>query len=439
MIPYLEALALLLDEASPTLEVEEVTLEAARDRVVARAVTSPMDQPPFPNSAMDGFAMATGGRELPPGSVWRVAGRLAAGDRPVEGADAAASADRAGDGAGEEAGPPPPAWEIMTGAPVPSGLDTVIPVEQVEAVPGAGGETKEIRVPGPVAPGLNIRPAGKDFREGDPVVSAGRRVGPVELMALAALGIDPVPVLERPRTAVFCTGPELVDDPRAPLEPGRIRNSNGPFLAAALEGMGASVVASRTLEDREGPFLEEVRLAQESGVHLILSTGAVSMGRHDFVPAALERLGARILFHRAAIRPGKPILAAVLPDGTAYLGLPGNPISAAVGLRFFAHPFLLALEGREPEAPWRMPLLNAGRKPAALRAFFKARVEVGPEGTPRVRVLEGQQSFRIRPLLDANAWVVLPEGLDEVPAGAVADVHPLLHPSPWTSALSEAP
>ena len=432
MIPYGEALELLLD-AVPSLDVEEVSLDRAPGRVTARPLVSPMTQPPFPNSAMDGYALATGGKELPPGSLWRVAGRVAAGDRPVKSPDPGDAAKGPQDSPGDDDGgdEPLPAWEIMTGAPVPPGLDTVIPVEQVEVTAGTEADPEVIRIPGPVAPGLNIRPAGKDFEEGDPVLDAGRRIGPVELMGLAALGVDPVPVLQIPRAAVLCTGPELLDDPGRPLAPGQIRNSNGPFLQTALEALGVSVLASRTLEDREAPFIQEVERALEEGAHLIVSTGAVSMGRHDFVPRALERLGARILFHRAAVRPGKPVLGAVLPGGAISVGLPGNPISTAAGLRFFVHPLLRRMRGQDPERPWRMPLRNEFRKPAALRAFFKARVEVDGEGVPGVRVLEGQQSFRIRPLLESNAWAVLPEGVEEVPAGAMVDVHPLIHTSGW--------
>jgi len=416
VIPYPEALRLLLD-AAPTLEKENVPLRSASGRFVADQISSPMDQPPFENSAMDGFALRTGGAEVPPGSLWEVAGSVAAGDRPS---------------AGRTKGPAR-AWEIMTGAAVPEGLDTVVPVEQVEIVAVEGDRPTEIRIPGPVAPGLNIRPAGKDFRMGDPVLDPATRIGPVEVMALAALGIAEVPVFEIPLAAVLCTGPELLDDPGAALLPGQIRNSNGPFLFEVLSALGARVLKTRTLGDEVGPFVEEVEGALAAGAHVVVSTGAVSMGRHDFVPAALDRLGARVLFHRTAIRPGKPLLAAVLPGGAVFVGLPGNPISSAVGLRFFLQPLLRAMLGQKPERPWRMPLLAPAGKPAALRAFFKAGVELDETGAPGVRVLEGQQSFRIAPLLAANAWVVLPEGGAEVPAGTIVDVHGLLDSLPWVS------
>jgi molybdopterin molybdotransferase len=415
MISYPEALELILAEARP-MGTEEVRLDEAEGRFLAAPVNAPGALPPFPNSAMDGFALATGGETFPPGSVWKVAGSVAAGDRPVEEAPT-----------GER-----PAFEIMTGAPVPPGLDTVVPIEEVEIPASEGGRPTEIRIEKEVGPGLNIRLAGKDFQEGDPALGPGRRIGPVEVMGLAALGIPTVTVFRAPRALVLSTGPELVSDPKAKLAPGQIRNSNGPFLSAALADQGTRVLKVRTLGDDPGPFLQEVEGALTQGVDLVISTGAVSMGRHDFVPRALERLGARRLFHKAAVRPGKPILAAVLPGGAHFFGLPGNPISAAVGLRFFVVPLLRKLRSQEPERPWPMPLLEEVATPPALRAFFKARVEVGGDGAPGVRVLEGQQSFRIRPLLDANAWAVFPEGEGEHRAGTLVDVHPLLEGASWT-------
>jgi molybdopterin molybdotransferase len=415
MISYPEALTLILAEARP-LEAEVVPLNQADGRFLAQPMTAPGPVPPFPNSAMDGFALATGGETLPPGSVWKVAGSLAAGDRPVDQAPSGGSS----------------AFEIMTGAPVPPGLDTVIPVEEVEVIDSDGARPTEIRIPGEVVRGLNIRPAGKDFQEGDPALEAGRRIGPVEVMALAALGIPKVPVFRAPRALVLSTGPELVSDPQTELAPGEIRNSNGPFLSRAVTRQGVQVLKVRTLGDDPAPFLQEVEGVLTQGVDLVISTGAVSMGRHDFVPRALNRLGARLLFHKAAIRPGKPILAAVLPGGAHFFGLPGNPISATVGFRFFVYPLLRKLRGKEEERPWTMPLLGEATSPPALRTFYKARVEVGDEGTPGVRVLEGQQSFRIQPLLQANAWAVFPQGEGRHPPGTLVDVHPLLDGSAWT-------
>lgn len=406
MIAYSDALGLIRAEASPVAE-ETVPAARARGRFVARALLSPSALPPFRNSAMDGFAMRTGGRRMESDSRWRIAGEVAAGDSP--------SSPGALDGR---------AWEIMTGAPVPEGLDTVVPVERTERVQEEEGTF--IRVLDPLEPGSNIRPAGKDFAEGDPVLQVGDRVGPAQVMALAALGIGEVTVFRRPRALVLSTGEELVDDPAIALRPGAIRNSNGPFLAAALEGAGVEVVGRETLGDDPKVFVRLLQAAVDDGLELVVSTGAVSMGRYDFVPRALEEVGARVLFHRAAIRPGKPILAAVLPGGTLFFGLPGNPMSAAAGLRFFVHPALRRLTGRGTERAVRLPLRSAVAKRPELRYFTRARIHVGDEGPPEVEVLAGQQSFRIAPFLSADGWAVLPEGMDEVEAGQRIQVFGLL-------------
>lgn len=404
MIRYEEAVELIRSRAR-ALEVEELDPGRAMGRFLARRVESPVALPPFANSAMDGFALDAGGGELPAGTLRRVAGRIAAGDAPVA-------------TSGEER-----AWEIMTGAPVPEGLDAVVPVEKVEQVEeGEGDGPRSIRLTTSLAAGANVRPSGADFAPGDPVLEPGDRIDPAQLMALAALGIESVGVFRRPRAAAFPTGAELVDDPARELEPGMIRNSNGPFLTRALERAGAEVIRCRTLSDEPGPFIREVGGALDEGADLVISTGAVSMGRHDFVPRALEEMGAEILFHRAAIRPGKPVLVAALPGGALHFGLPGNPISAAVGVRFFVQPFLRALTGRGRERPWRMPLASAASKRPELRYFTRAVVRSEGDGVPEVEVLPAQQSFRIAPFLAAHAWAVLPEGVDEVEAGALVQV-----------------
>jgi molybdopterin molybdotransferase len=401
MIPYPRAVRLILEEARP-LATEEVSPVKAVGRFAASLHRSPSTLPPFPNSAMDGFALRSRAEGIPAGTRLRVAGRVAAGDAPAEGA-----------AEGEDL-----TWEIMTGAPVPEGLDAVVPVERVEVEEEEGGRAAVIRLLETVSPEANVRPAGQDFQTGDPVLEPGRRIGSVELMALAAVGIRSVHVYQQPRAAVLSTGPELVEGPEAPLLPGQIRNSNGPFLARALEEAGVRVIRKSTVGDAADPFVAEVEGALAQGALILVSTGAVSMGRYDFVPSALERLGARVLFHRAAIRPGKPILVASLPGGALHFALPGNPISAAVGFRFFLLPYLRAIRGQAPERPWSLPLLHPHRKPGGLRQFAKARVELREGGAAGIRILPGQQSFRIAPLLEANAWGVLPEGEEEVPEGA---------------------
>lgn len=405
-----EALALIRAEAT-TLGAERVALADAVGRILAEAVVSSVDLPPFDNTAMDGFALRCGGNILPVGSEFAVTGLSAAGDGIA----------RAGEGA----------WRIMTGAPIPAGCDSVVPVEQVEILAlDAEGAPLRIRLTAELPPDQHIRRAGEDVARGARLLEAGSPLNPEALALLAALGIGEVAVQRRPRVAVLCTGRELVDDPTAPLGDGQIRNSNGPFLATALPAYGTELSLRETVPDAVEAFLASLQRAEEAGSDVVLSTGAVSMGEFDFVPEALARIGARTVFHKVRMRPGKPLLFARLPSGALFFGLPGNPVSAAVGLRFFVAAALRAMQGLAPEAPLRVPLRAGWNKKPGLRLFAKARVAIGAAGTATVEVLQGQESFRLAPLLLANAWAVLPEDAASLAAGDVIEAYPL-GPEGW--------
>jgi molybdopterin molybdotransferase len=223
--------------------------------------------------------------------------------------------------------------------------------------------------------------------------------------------------------ALLSTGAELIADPTLPLGEGQIYAANAPYLEASLHAMGAEVIANTALGDDAQAFAAQLReVAARADV--VVSTGAVSMGRHDFIPASLRVADARLLFHKVAIRPGKPLLAACLQEGPLFIGLPGNPIAAAVGFRFFVVPVLRAMLGMPPETPLRVPLSESVRVTAGLRRFFKARLSYSASSGMGLELLEGQESYRIGSLLQANAWAVLHEDANELPAGALVDVLP---------------
>ena len=180
------------------------------------------------------------------------------------------------------------------------------------------------------------------------------------------------------------------------------------------------------------PDLFRIALADAlaAGADVIVSTGAVSMGRHDFVPDTLRGLGAQLHFHKVRIRPGKPLLFARLAGGALFFGLPGNPVSCAVGERFFVEPAVRALLGMDPEMPLRVPLAVEFSARAPLRFHLKGRLDCGASGQLRAHVLAGQESFRILPLVASNAWIVIPESSAKMTAGTFVDVHGLGHLQP---------
>jgi molybdopterin molybdotransferase len=222
--------------------------------------------------------------------------------------------------------------------------------------------------------------------------------------------------------AVICTGKELQADLGAPLDAERIYNSNGPYLCAALVQCGAQLISCETVDDTATTYAEALRRALDTGIDLVVSTGAVSMGRYDFVPDTLRGLGAEWLFHKVAIRPGKPQLAARLHQGPIVMALPGTPMAVAVGMRFFIAPLLRAMAG-QPAEPARHAVLDTSQQPKpGLRHFLRATLAVDAEGRLRASVAPQQQPFRIHPFAQADGWVVLPEQAGDLPAGSVVEI-----------------
>jgi molybdopterin molybdotransferase len=410
MIGYDAALAIVLRQ-SVRLPPETVPAERAFARVLAEPVQSTQCLPPFDNSAMDGFALDTQGGQASAGREFAVAGVQVAGD-----AEVSATAG---------------AWEITTGARLPLGLDAVVPIEQTEIIDaGADGHPLRFRLLADVVAGSNIRRRGEDVAEGVHVMRAGTCVQAPQLMLLSALGISQVEVVRRPRVAIIVSGRELVADPAQPLEAGQIRDSNGPYLHARLVSAGAEVVYRTRVGDDADEFLAALDQALANGADIVVTTGAVSRGRHDFIADALRNSGAEILFHKVRIRPAKPLLFARLPSGQLCFGLPGNPVSSAIGLRFFVEPALRAMLGMAPERPLRLPLAGATRKRADVRSHLHAQVFCDASGRLCASVLQQQQSFRLMPMLAADGWVVLPESASGADAGDMVDVYGLGHLQP---------
>jgi molybdopterin molybdotransferase len=408
MINYATAIRIIQDTAE-ALPAGPVALENAMGAVVAADLPSPAAVPPFDNSAMDGFAVRSADTtDVADNNPVRleVVGMVTAGEAP--------------DGEPAQRGT---TWEIMTGAPMPAGYDGVIPIEQVEVERDAHGKPVSIKLKQEVAAGRNLRKSGDDFAAGDALVTAGQLIQANQIMGLAATGVSEIEARRPARVAAITTGNELTDT-EDPLEPGKIHDSNGPYLEAAISSIGATSAGVYRTGDEAGELIALIEQLQDK-TDVILTTGGVSAGRMDFVPMALEQMGADILFHRVAIRPGKPILFARLPDGTLVFGLPGNPIAVAVGLRFFVIPALRQMQGLPEENYLTAQLKSPVRKKQGLRFFAKAAAMSNAEGQLGVEVLPGQESFKISPLMTANCWLIAEEDTDEVPAGSHVKIAPL--------------
>lgn len=401
MTPYAEALALIRRAAQgrAVLPAETVPAALALGRVTAAAAHGADPIPPFDNSAMDGYALAharaAGATSAP--TTLPVLGTIMAGDAPRCQAEAGV-------------------WKIMTGAPIPAGCDAVVPVEQTRERDG-GRSVEILRTPNE---GDFIRSAGQDFLAGAEVCPAGEVLTPRHLMSLAAAGVTRVEVRRRPRLALIATGRELAE-PGKPLAPGQIRDASSAFVAAECARLGWDFEFLGVIADRPEAFEAVLDRALGKGFDAILTTGAVSMGDADFIPSALKNMGAAIHFHKVAIKPGRPVLFAEFQNGPFVFGLPGNPVSTVVGMRFFVQPLVRELLGLAEESPFLCRLKNTTAKPEQLRCFFKARRhELG-----QVEILPAQASFQIHSLLAADCWAVLPEKGAELKAGAEIEVYDL--------------
>lgn len=379
LLPVEEAHARLMPLFAP-VGSEEVPLAAAGGRVLAADVVAGRAQPPVAVSAMDGYAVR--GADLAAGARLRIRGTAAAGRR-FEGAV----------GPGE-------AVRIFTGAPVPEGADTVLIQEDADAgddwvAPKPGHDTD-----------TNIRPAGGDFAAGARI-AAPRRLSPADLALVAAMGADPVWVCRRPIVALLMTGDELVMPGEAPA-PDQVIGSNAFGLKAMLEAAGAEArilpIARDTLESLD------LGLRLAGGADLVVTIGGASVGDLDLVRPAAAARGLDLEFHRIAMRPGKPLMAGRL-GGAAFVGLPGNPVSALVTGRIFLVPAIERMLGLGGDPPVRTP----GRLDTPLAAngprthFMRARVAPGAQGW-RVSVFDRQDSSLLSVLSDANALLVRPPG-----------------------------
>ena len=374
LLPVETALARLLEmaEASPIVEREVLPLALAEGRVLATDLVSSLDLPPWPNSAMDGYALRLcdwTGTPLP------VSQRIFAGQAPAPLAVGTCA-------------------RIFTGAPVPEGADCVQMQENAEVL-----DDQSVRFTEALQVGQNIRPQGQETTVGETVLDAGTRLGPIELGLAASLGCAQLEVVRKVRVAVLSTGDELIEPGRA-LGPGQIYNSNRVLLCSWLQRLGCEVVDAGILPD-DLPTTRQ-RLAELSDVDLILSTGGVSVGEADFLGIALREEGELALW-KLAIKPGKPLTCGHF-RGVPVIGLPGNPASTLVTFALLARPYLLRRQGVQTVRPlqFQVPAGFVWSKPGNRREYLRGRLEQG-----RAVIYRNQSSGVLR----SAAWA---EGLVEV-------------------------
>lgn len=392
-----EALARILEGVSPTA-AEIVPIAQAHGCVLAAPLAARLTQPPFDASAMDGYAVRAADVARLPTSLVLI-GESAAG-HPFAGSV----------GPGE-------AVRIFTGAPLPAGADAVVIQENV-ARAGTAVTVRAGRLDRD-----HIRRRGGDFSAGDPLLPAGRTLGPRELSLAAAMGHGTLPVRRRPRVGVLATGDELVAPGEVP-QAGQIVASNHLGVAALAERAGAEATLLGIARDTRGSL--EAHVAAAEGCDVLVTIGGASVGDHDLVAPVLAARGMQLAFWKIAMRPGKPLLFGVL-GATRVLGLPGNPVSALICSRIFLVPLVDALLGRPP----RPRVSIQARSAQALEAngprehYMRATSARAADGTLLVTPVPSQDSSLLAPLANADVLLVRRAGAPAAQAGDLVDTLPL--------------
>ena len=393
------------------LPVVEVPLDEAQGLALASDVIAPHAVPSFANSAMDGYAVRVADVADPPVEL-HISEDVPAGH-------VASGSVRPGS-----------VIKIMTGAPIPEGAEAVVKVEDTEPVPGG-----RVRIMASVAMSTAVRPAGGDLAEGQLVMPAGVRLGPVHLGVLATIGVSAPQVRRRARVAVLSTGDELFPADSQSLPPGGIRDSNRPLLKGLLSDVGVEIVDMGIIPDQEDRLRAALKEAS-AGADVTVTSGGVSMGEYDLVKQVLSSLGDVELW-KVAMQPAKPFAFGHI-HGTPLFGLPGNPVSALVAFEQFVRPSLLKMMGARALFRPRVPAVAGHplRTNPAKTVFV--RVVVGlQDGRMVARSSGGQGSNVLSAAAVANGMAVVPRGVASVGEGEPVAVEMLRSPESRTE--EEAP
>jgi len=398
MISVTEAQEIIFDNIA-VLPAKDIDTGGSLGYALAEDIVSDDDIPAFDNAAMDGFAVRaadTAGASRACPAVLAVAHEIPAGtpaDKPLE---------------------PGQAFRIMTGGMIPSGADAVVMVEDTDS---GGGSVK---IYAPTESGQHIRPAGDDIRRGEKILSRGDAVTPAAMGILASAGRTRVRVHRTPRAAFFTTGNELVEPEEEPA-PGKVRNANRYSLSGLLQSDGAASAflgnAADTLHGISG------KIAEGRAADVLITSGAVSVGKYDFVKEALEGEGMTTHFWRVAQRPGKPLLFGTFPGGTPVFGLPGNPVSVMVSYIMYVRPALRKMMGFREYRHRTVPARLAApfKKLKSLTFFTRGTYRV-EDGAFWATPLEKQSSGVLQSMSRAGCLIIFEKGKETFHAGAPVEM-----------------
>ena len=382
---------------------EIVSLKDALNRISSKEVIAKSDYPADDNTAFDGFAVNS--KETKNTfQKFKILKTIAAGDNPYI-----------------KKVPKLSCIEVMTGAIIKKPFDTIIPIEDIEFFPSKQN-AKYIIINKKIKKSEFIRPKGSDYKKGNKIIKKGELINPAHILSLKTLGIDKVLVKKKVNIVFYPSGNELSDKKNIPS--WKIRNSNTIYLNSLIRSLPVNFTVKKILRDKDQKlFKKQISKQLKSKTDILITSGAVSKGKFDFIPSVINQFKIKNHFKGVAIRPGKPIMFAKFNNNKCFFGLPGNPISSVACFRFFVIPLLFKSLGLKVEKPIFAKLKNKFSKKKKFTRFVKGKLTFDKKGLVQFEVFEGQESYKIEPFVKSNAWGVFKDGVSVFNKGNLIDVY----------------
>ncbi len=403
MINYRQAKN-ILKKAKIKIKDEEILINKALNRVLAKDIFSPSDHPLGNNAAFDGFAINSNDTKhlsKKNSKGFKIIGSIAAGTKPYNKKINKFET-----------------LEIMTGGIIFKPLNTIIPIEQIIFHPNKKNP-KSIIIKNKVNKYNHLRFKGSDYKKGQLIIKKGTVIQPNHILALKTLGVNKIKVKKKLNILFFSTGNEISNSNKISF--WKVRNSNSHYIESLNESFLFNFKNGGILRDNhQNLFKSKIKQLLKSKTDIIITSGAVSAGRFDYIPSVVKKFKTFNYFKSVKIRPGKPILFARIKQ-KAIFGLPGNPISSAACFRFFVYPFIENILNLNPEKSIKAILKNSFEKKKNLTRFVKSKINTTKNGKVEVELLPGQESFRINSFVGSNIWAVLPSGQSKFKKGQIID------------------
>mgnify|MGYP001487523477 FL=1 len=392
-----------LNNNSLKIGSEIVSIKDALNRISSKEVIAKSDYPADDNTAFDGFAVNS--KETKNTfQKFKILKTIAAGDNPYI-----------------KKVPKLSCIEVMTGAIIKKPFDTIIPIEDIEFFPSKQN-AKYIIINKKIKKSEFIRPKGSDYKKGNKIIRKGELINPAHILSLKTLGIDKVLVKKKVNIVFYPSGNELSDKKNIPS--WKIRNSNTIYLNSLIKSLPVNFTIQKILRDKDQKlFKEQISKQLKSKTDILITSGAVSKGKFDFIPSVINQFKIKNHFKGVAIRPGKPIMFAKFNNNKCFFGLPGNPISSVACFRFFVIPLLFKSLGLKVEKPIFAKLKNKFSKKKKFTRFVKGKLTFDKKGLVQFEVFEGQESYKIEPFVKSNAWGVFKDGVSVFNKGNLIDVY----------------